>query len=327
MLAEKCVYRVPALEPHLTRAFLKRRLARFSSNYDVINIHFVEPIYRRLLGPFRQKARKLVASIWGSEFLRATPAMLADLDRTLSASDIVTTNNPEIRQKLASRFPAIENKLRVVPFGLRSLDVITVIMSKESRNESRRRLALPTNRTIVTIGYNGMRQQQHAIMIAALGALAPQTKARMFALVPMTYPDDPAYQAEVESLLEKSGVEFAVVRNRLDMHDNCRIRIVSDYVVNMQTTDSLSGSLQEHIFAGSRLLVGSWLPYDMVERMGVPLQKVKDARDIASALETSGLNPLGPDRPSYAEKIYQYSNWSTAIGRWIDLYRPVASQA
>lgn len=322
MLAEKIAFRAPILRHSLNTGLLKRRLARFPADYDGVNIHFAAPIYRYLAQSLKRKGKRLVTSIWGSDFLRATPRALDDLDRTLSASHIVTTNNPVIRQRLLARFPEIESRLRIVPFGLRSLDIIRELMNSETREDSRRRLGLPINKTIVTVGYNGIRQQQHAIIIAGLAALAPQNKARLFALVPMTYPDDAPYQAEVEVLLKASGVDFAIVRDKLDIRDNCRIRIASDYAINMQTTDSLSASIQEHMFSGSRLVVGKWLPYEMFERMGVPILKVNDARDIVAALEATDIDRAGPERPAYAEQIYKHSSWNATIGQWMDLYRP-----
>jgi hypothetical protein len=321
-LAAKIAFRAPRLRQPTIAALLKRRLAAFPGGYDGVNIHFAAPIYRRLARPLKARGKRLVTSIWGSDFLRASPQSLEDLSYIFTASDVVTTNNPEIRRRLLLRFPEIDNKIRVLSFGMRSLDVIRELKKTETQEDSRRRLGLPSDKLIVTVGYNGMPQQQHGMIIDGLDALSAEAKVRLFVLVPMTYPDNPGYQAEVEARMQAAGVDFAMLRDKLDIKDICRIRIVSDYAINMQTTDSLSASIQEHIFAGSTVIVGRWLPYDIFEEMGVPLRKVDDARGIAAALETPGRDRNWPPPPAYAEKIYERSSWSSSIGKWMDLYRP-----
>lgn len=313
---------VPMLHRLTIVALLKRRLATLPTDYDGVNIHFAAPIYRRLAATLKKRGKRLVTSIWGSDFLRASPQALKDLGRTFAASDVVTTNNPEIRRRLVERFPEVEGKIRIVPFGMRSLDVILELRKTETQEDSRRRLGVPADRTIVALGYNGMPQQQHGMMIDALASLTTQAKGRLFALVPMTYPDNAAYQAEVQARLEAAGVDFTILRGMLDIEDICRMRIVTDHAVNVQTTDSLSASIQEHMFAGSAMIVGRWLPYGVFEEMGVPVRKVDDAPSIAAALEVAAADRKAPEPPVYAGKIYEHSSWRSSIGAWVDIHRP-----
>lgn len=320
-LAAKVAFRAPRLRQPVVTTLLKRRLASLPTDYDGINIHFAAPIYRHLARQLKKRGKRLVTSIWGSDFLRASPEALEDLGRTLSASDVVTTNNPEIRLRLIGRFPEIEGKLRIVPFGMRSLDVIMRLRKAEMQEDSRRRLNLPLDKSIVTLGYNGCRQQQHGTMIDGLAALTLQARARLFGLVPMTYPDDAVYQDEIEARMKAAGIDFAILRGKLDMEDICRVRLVSDYAINMQTTDSLSASIQEHMFAGTNMIVGDWLPYGVFEAMGVPVRRVGDARDITTALEAAGPDRKTAGSPPYADRIYEHSSWRSNIDKWMDLYR------
>jgi hypothetical protein len=320
-IGAKFASKVPRLNYQVRIALLKRKLARFPVDFDAVNIHFAEPIYRDLARALKRHSKTLVTTIWGSDFLRAEPSALRALGDTLDSSDIVTSNNPEVLQKLVAHYPSISGRARIVRWGLRSLDVIAALQKSEGQDETRNKLGVPLGKVIVTCGYNGSKAQRHATMIDALAALPAAVKSRLFALFPMTYPDDPVYRNEVRKALESARVEYRIVDAKMSMEDICRVRVASDFAVNIQITDSLSASIQEHMFAGSSMIVGKWLPYGVFEKIGVPLQKVATAEEISAALEKAAEESISARfRPPYADRIYDYSSWSSNIGKWLELY-------
>ena len=75
------------------------------------------------------------------------------------------------------------------------------------------------------------------------------------------------------------------------------------------------------MFAGSLMIVGKWLPYRVFETMGVPLQRIESQEEITSILEKAALaRPARRTEPEYADKIYDYSSWSSNADRWLELY-------
>jgi hypothetical protein len=319
--AAKVAFRVPALRHYAMLALLKRRLALLPVNFDAVNIHYADPIYRYLARTLKRHGKKLITTVWGSDFLRAGPSELRDLGHTLDASDIVTLANPEILRRLVARYPGVSDRARVVRFGMRSLDVITGLQQSESLEETRKKLGFPLGKVVVACGYNASPAQRHTMMADAFVTLPPDVKSRLFALFPMRYHDDPTYRDEVRKSLESTQVEYRILDGEISFEDNCRIRVASDYVVNIQTTDMLSHSLQEHMFAGASMIVGKWLPYGVFEEMGIPLQKVGSVEEISAALEKAVLEGVrGRSRPAYADRLYDYSSWSSNIGKWLELY-------
>src|SRR5476649_1874565 len=135
-LAAKIALRIPRLEDRARIALMRRKLKTFDKTYDAINIHFADPVFRHLIKALRKRTNRIVTSIWGSDFLRASPENLEHLSNILDGSDIVTTNNPEVRRGLLARFPQIERKLRIVRFGLQSLDVIRNLQERETQEDS-----------------------------------------------------------------------------------------------------------------------------------------------------------------------------------------------
>ena len=137
--ASKLAFRVPKLRYPASIALLKRRLERFPSDFDAVNVHFADPIYSELAPALKRHGKKLITSIWGSDFLRAGSSARLDLGRTIDASDIVTTNNPEILRKMIACYPGISDRARGVPFGLRGLDVIVGLQQSEIVEVNRRK--------------------------------------------------------------------------------------------------------------------------------------------------------------------------------------------
>lgn len=305
------------LAPSARIAALKQRLLRVARDFDVVNIHYVAPIYAKLAPVLKRRGSALVASIWGSDFLRAGPEALEALGRTFDSADIVTSNNPRVAEGIKA-WRGRRDDVRVVRFGLGSFDQIDQLMSAESFRDIRASLDLPENRIILACGYNASRQQNHAMIAQGISMVSPQKKASLFALVPMSYPVDPGYVAEVRQAFEASGIDFRIVDTMQTMEMVCRTRIASDVAVNVQVTDSLSASIQEHMLAGSAMVVGDWLPYQVFEDLGVPLTFVHDAKDIARVLESSV--PREPSRPPYFEPLYAFSSWRDNISRWLDIY-------
>ena len=315
------VGRCPALRRRAFVAAVEHRLSLMPSDFDVINIHFADPIFAQLTPALKRHGRALVTTIWGADFLLADPAGLDALARIFTASDAVTSNNPEVSRKICAWRPETADQIRIVRFGLRSLDVITQLTGSESREETLNKLGLPQGKTVVACGYNAIREQNHFIMAEAFATLSPSARSKLFALLPMTYPADPSYVQEVRSAVEQSGIEFSIIDETQSIDYICRTRIASDYAVNIQTTDSLSASIQEHMFAGSNMIVGAWLPYGVFEELGVPLRRVYDAADIAALLETAAASGApNRSRPAYSAKLYDYASWRANIGEWLALY-------
>jgi hypothetical protein len=209
-----------------------------------------------------------------------------------------------------------------VPFGLKSLDVIADLRRSESREVNAKKLGFPFGKLIVTCGYNASRAQQHAMMVEALSELSPGTKSQLFVLVPMTYPEDSSYRHEISGLLNSSQLEYRIMDRKLSLEDNCRLRLATDYAVNVQITDSLSASIQEHMFAGSSMIVAKWLPYSIFERMGIVLNKVNTSKDIAATIERLVVaGERGTTNSESLKRLYDYSSWSTNGERWLALYR------
>src|ERR1035441_865927 len=76
--AAKVAFRVQKVRYPTRGALLKRRMALIPKDFDAVNIHFAEPIYCDLARALKRHGKKLITTIWGSDFLRAGPSARRD---------------------------------------------------------------------------------------------------------------------------------------------------------------------------------------------------------------------------------------------------------
>lgn len=315
--------------PKIRRAYailMQRKLIARLGRYDVLNIHYVSPSYGFVIGFLREKARGIVASFWGSDLLRIDERAKGRLRALLGSVDISTINNSEILPKFGEAFPEHAPACEVVRFGLRSLDVLDEIRKSESKADCKRYFGFPAGKTTVVCGYNAARAQRHLDMIEAIGRLPPVIKRSIIVVIPMTYPSDAGYIASVAAAADLSGVERRIFSESLSLPDVCRLRMASDIAINIQVSDSFSASIQEHCYCGTRMIVGDWLPYRILEEAGFTFTKIPDASGIADAVAAlmASQGPVDRDLSGAIGKLREISSWQYARTRWMEVYRRAA---
>lgn len=80
---------------------------------------------------------------------------------------------------------------------------------------------------------------------------------------------------------------YSIIEDFLSEEQVSALRLIGDVFIQLQTTDALSASTQEHIYAGARVIVGSWLPYSFLLENGVCFETVSDVSAIGPYLNKS----------------------------------------
>jgi glycosyltransferase involved in cell wall biosynthesis len=116
-------------------------------------------------------------------------------------------------------------------------------------------------------------------------------------------------------------VSYSMLERFLTKKEVARLRMASDVMVLMQTTDQLSASLQEHLYAGSVVIAGDWLPYVVFENEGIFFLRagLEDVRNrISDVVENiERFRTLGREN---RERVYRFSNWRSRIQTWKEIY-------
>lgn len=291
-------------------------------DYDVVDIHSYDLYYNNLIPIVKKRKIPLIIMVWGSDFYRATPQKLERKRFGFAQANIIHLESESVEEDFLKVFPEFSDKIRIVQFGLEQLDLLKEAMKQPLTEPS----IIPSNiykkKIIVTCGYNGIESQQHLIMINAISMLSKSLRDSIHLIIPFTYGGKPEYKDEVITLLTNSDVSYTLLDKRLSDSQVTELRRISQVVINIQKTDSFSASLQEHMMAGSVMIVGDWLPYQMFDKVGLYMIKTS-----ISTLQNNIERVLN-DFEEYriksvnnTQRAYDFSSWHSVEEKWVDIYK------
>ena len=301
---------------HKARRAIRRRV-----RFEAIHVHRLQKDQILLADGLRNRSRVLVLSYWGSDLLRTPPNRLRGLRKYIARADVLTYNALAMREMIENVYGDVIKDTRYLPFGIDGFDAIDEIEAREGRKESRDRFHLPVDRAVVVVGYNGRVEQQHIAVLQALGALPLEVKCRIYCIAPMAYMSPGAdYEMSVSSAMLEYGLTGEVMTSFLDEADQARLSLATDVFVNAQTTDALSASLQEFLYAGSKVLSGAWLDYSELESPDTELVPFGRFDEIPSLVMEALEKPLRPEDLGARRAALRVRSWARLAPKWMSLY-------
>lgn len=238
------------------RRFIRKRI----NDFDVIHIHFfnknllsINPLY------FSNTSAKKIITFWGSDFYKRSENEKNKMRPYIEVADTIVFANEMMRDTFLLCFTNCKNKIRIVKFGLSVLDEIEIQSdSKVKKNKKGESVLEKLN---ITIGYSSHPDHHHIPIVEKISSyFSPEQKKEFRILLPMTYGDE-AYRQKVSDFMKKIDIEYTLYDYPLSTSAIANIRLESDVFIHLRDTDQLSGSFQEHLFAGNVVITGSWLPY------------------------------------------------------------------
>jgi hypothetical protein len=170
---------------------------------------------------------------------------------------------------------------------------------------------------IIVVGYNGSPNQQHFDIINSLSKYNWNDDLFIF---PFTYGGTKLYRKKLEIMINKKELSYLFIDDYLSNEKIAALRVISDVLVQLQTTDALSASTQEHLYAGSRVIVGSWLPYSFLRDNGVIYETVDSVDEIGEYLNKTITNKISKYKKNHNNKIIRnLSSWDETINCWYSL--------
>jgi glycosyltransferase involved in cell wall biosynthesis len=289
--------------------------------YDIIHIHFLAPFYGLIANQIRTKCDKLIVTIWGSDYYRTSQEEKQIQKNIFQIADNINFGNENTLVDFDNFCnKAYSDKLSICRFGLIQLDYI-----KASRNvekiELKKLLGLPKDSIIITCGYNASPAQNHMSIIDSILKIRNQLPANCYFLFPMTY-GDKNLVFSVRERLKECGINHKIYDEFLSEEDTAILRLVSDIMIQVQTTDQLSGSMQEYLYADNLVITGSWLPYSVFKNKGIYFIEVDRVQDVGDKLVHSvrNLHKLKNKCSQNKEVIWNMTSWEKAINNWINVY-------
>lgn len=275
----KSIFRKGKVRNFLWKLFFTRVLIKISTKYDAIDITYFDPRYFHFLNYLKSNNKPYKITFWGSDFYRADNKTLMSMNNYLKNAKIIQVETESIKSDVAKIFPDIVNKVSVCNYGI---DLFEIIDNHRRAKNVESKL---NSKIVITCGYNGSRGQQHIKIINAISQLPREVKDQIFINLPMTYGiPNQQYLLEVITAMDRINIGYKIFDTRLTEDELAELRLQSGIVVNIQTTDAFSSSLIEHLYAGSILIVGDWLPYSIYSDFGIKYYKTT-VDDLSEKLE------------------------------------------
>lgn len=282
--------------------FLKREVMK----YDAVDINAFMPTHYTTLDYLIKNGIPYKISFWGSDLYRASDAEMQKKKYYLDHAKIVQVETPIVKKDLLSKVSVNEDKIVIANYGINMLNTIDEVRKEPAFTSN------PNDKIVITCGYNGAEGQQHKKMIEAIKAIEVNLKNQIKIYLPMTYGiQAEEYVIDIEKELQNAGVDYKILRKRLSEHELALLRLQTDIALNIQITDSFASSIIEHLYAGSIVLAGDWLPYDFFYEKGITYFKTS-LEDI-----TQNLNVIIPNIEKYKseclnnkDNVFMLSSWN-----------------
>ncbi len=293
---------------------------RLNQQYDVVHIHFARPIYL-IIWPFiRLKGKKVIISVWGTEFLRANKRKKFLLGLMYKRADFIHCSNEELKSSIVANFNLNSDKLMSIPFFLENLNNLDNI--NLSKREAKSELNWNINKVQIVIGYNYNKGQQHISLLHELAKLPKNKFDKIEFVFPITYGSDLAYRETVIARATELPCKIHFYTEFLSNEKMCEIRLAGDVFINVQITDQFSASFVESLYAGNTVITGSWLPYRLLKEAKVSYLEIDNIKEINGAINYALLNLSELQKLNNKNKriLRDMFDQRKLANRWLEIY-------
>ena len=169
----------------------------------------------------------------------------------------------------------------------------------------------------VVVGNSARSTQRHLEVLASLtAAFRPGDRDLLEIILPMSYGGNATYRERVRSAYADAGVPFVLIDRFLGDEELAAFRVAADVYVNVQPTDSFSGSMQEHMYLGTPVVYGGWLDYSFVGYAPDRMLAVATVAEVGAALRRLATDPDALPERTYFPAFERSLAWSASIAQW-----------
>lgn len=290
--------------------------------YDAMQFLWIEPWWCQFQQLLRSKCKRLNLNVGGSDFYRATKEQLDNKKELIACADRVTAETERTIQDFTNYYgELVKNKMGLLPFGIEVLDLIKCHRNS-SKNAIKEKFQIPQNKIIVTCGHNGGKAHQHIKIIEAMECLEKSVRDRLLCVFPMTYQKSDDYICEVHEKAQQCGLNHMILTEFMDFEQMAEYSLISDIMIHVQTTDQLSSTMLEEMYAGSVVIAGSWLPYRSLHEMGMYFLDVDAILEVTAVVHEVVMNMDEYKKrcEGNREIVWEHSSWDGLAPKWRKLW-------
>lgn len=305
--------------------FTTKNIDKIPNDYDIIHIHYISNVWGNSIDKIKFKGKKIISTVWGSDFYRSSNKDNKVKYKLYNESHIITTSTDETRINFIKRFPTIDcRKIFICDFGSETLEKLKNIHNEYSKLDSKIIMGFDPAKITISIGYNLNPAQNH---IEIIKNIVNDNKLKKFKnsiqfIFPITYPEIKNYKKVLKKYLSRSTLDYILIENYLTSDNMAHLSNASDILIQLQTTDQLSDSMLEYLYAKNILITGEWLPYASLINLGVYYHKISSIDNVGNELLLC-LENYDKEKKmccNNSEIVYGIADWEKNIGYWIALY-------
>ena len=262
-----------------------------------------------------------VTSVWGSDFLKISGYRKWILYRFYKACSRVTIANEGVLEQIVIESKIPSSHFELIRFGLDNLEKIDIYRSFD-KTQFKVNMGLSLDKRIVCIGYNASSNQNHLRIIEQLKTLSPEILDLFYFVVPLAYGMDSVdYRDQVIDGFNSLSQNIKFIKSFPENEIWCKYLLCFDIFVNLQSTDMLSGTMQEALYAGTDVITGAWLPYEILHRYSLKIYYIEKFTELSNSLITINIAPVcESDKRINKESIYQLSGTQIVTEKLLRFY-------
>jgi len=309
---------------NLERSFFIRNDLR---QYEVFHFHFIQYSYLRSVW-FVPPTSRIICTFWGSDLLRThDPFNHFFVSKALSRADFITTQSVELQELILSRYgQQLKPKIRVRKLSL-DTSIFDKIDAAGTREAAKASMSISADKLVVVVGHNANPFNNHMAVIEALGSLSMREKLHV--IVPFAYAADrPGYDEELGKAAARLQLKLHFIKEYLESDSVAAVRVITDIMIHVPSTDALSGAATECMYAGNLLVTGAWLPYGPFKEAGL-YYRVTDSLENLSVVIEQAISNLESERQKCRvnkEAIRRHFFPEVTAPPWAELYQEPSSK-
>lgn len=251
--------------------FIKKYLlAKSLPKFDICHIHSVYKTSLLFYKWNKNKFKHFIASYWGGDIENKNNMLVKLREKCFKKADVITVTAQQTLHDFHDIYgDKFDGKLRICRFATAGIECVKKVFEENTIPECKEIVGFPTNKFCITCGYSAYAEQHQDVMVNKIALLPQEIKDKIFISVPMQYGKfEKQYMDDVYEALENSGCEYTVLREYFPFEKKAAEAIATDLYLHMRDTDAFSNSLKEQVYAGTSVVIGSWLKYPELEDMG-----------------------------------------------------------
>lgn len=260
---------------------------------------------------------KLLVSFWGSDILAINKTKAKRLKGVLCKSDYINLGTQNMYDVFSSYYGhSFDKKIISARFGSLAFSEINKVKQNYSNDECKKIMGFNANKKIIAVGYNGKPEQQHINAIEQLSLLSVKDKQKIQIVIHMGYGYQKEYADMVEEAAKKSGIEYSLLLDMLDLSQIAFLRVATDIFLHAQISDALSGTIRECLYSGTMIINPAWIYYHEFDELGIEYVKYSTFSELPDLMSDIINNRITINTESNVKTVYDQYSWDVVKCDW-----------